>query len=285
VSLAYQLDPNDLFYFTYAKGFRPGGANNPLPPAACAQDFQNFGISAAPTTYDSDTVDSFEVGSKNNFNNRIRIATSLYYIKWHNIQQTVVPPICQISFIDNLGEATAWGGDIQADLALSDAFSAEITAGYTDARYTQDAKLSPDQTVPPIVASGDAITGVSGQPAAPFTASVGLEYRFSLAQRRSFLRLDWEYEAHAKWLPPGQDPNSGQYDPANFTLPSTSFFSLRAGMQFGSLSVEPFIDNLTNTHPITNYTFSIDPGTGDSRLQRNFTFRPRTWGVTAVYRN
>jgi outer membrane receptor protein involved in Fe transport len=285
VSLAYQLDPNDLLYFTYAKGFRPGGANNPLPPAACADDFAAFGITAAPTTYNSDTVDSFEIGSKNNLNNRIRIATSLYYIKWHNIQQTVVPPICQISFIANLGEATAWGGDIQADLALSDSFSAEITAGYTDARYTQDAKLSPDQTVPPIVASGDAITGVSGQPAAPFTASIGLEYHFSLAQRRSFLRLDYEYEAHAKWLPPGQDPNSGQYDSANFTLPSTSFFSLRGGMQFGNLSVEPFIDNLTNTHPITNYTFSIDPGTGDTRLQRNFTFRPRTWGVTAVYRN
>src|SRR5262249_25359284 len=111
------------------------------------------------------------------------------------------------------------------------------------------------------------------------------EYRFTLGQRRSFLRLDWEYEAHAKWLPPSQDPNSGQYDPANFTPPSTSFFSLRAGMQFGNFSLQPFVDNLTNTHPITNYHFSIDPGTGDTRLQRNFTFRPRTIGITAVYRN
>ena len=93
LNLAYQLDPNDLFYATYAKGFRPGGANNPVPQAACAADFQSFGISASPATYDSDTVNSFEVGAKNDFANRLRIATSVYYVRWKNIQQTVVPPI------------------------------------------------------------------------------------------------------------------------------------------------------------------------------------------------
>src|SRR5580693_1478099 len=66
VGLNFQVDPNNLYYFTYAKGFRPGGANNPLPEAACAQDFQSFGISQAPTTYSSDSVQSFEVGAKNN---------------------------------------------------------------------------------------------------------------------------------------------------------------------------------------------------------------------------
>ncbi len=33
-----------MYYATYAKGFRPGGANNPLPNAACPTDFANFGI-------------------------------------------------------------------------------------------------------------------------------------------------------------------------------------------------------------------------------------------------
>ena len=30
LGLNFQVDPNNLYYFTYAKGFRPGGANNPL---------------------------------------------------------------------------------------------------------------------------------------------------------------------------------------------------------------------------------------------------------------
>jgi iron complex outermembrane recepter protein len=287
VNLAYQMDPNDLFYATYAKGFRPGGANNPVPQAACAADFQTFGITASPATYNSDTVDSFEVGAKNNIDNRVRVASSIYYIKWHNIQQTVVPPICQISFIANLGEATAKGADVQAEFAMTDAFSAELTAGYTEARYTQDSKFSPAQATP-IVASGDAIAGQSsetggGRPAAPFTASAGVQYKFTAFAHESFVRADDEYQGRAKWLPPGQDPNTLQYNAQDFTLAATNFLSMRAGMNFGELSVETFIDNLTDTHALTDYNLTIYPGVGSSLL-RAYTFRPRTFGVTFIYR-
>jgi outer membrane receptor protein involved in Fe transport len=288
LDLAYQMDPNDMFYATYAKGFRPGGANNPVPYAACQQDFTNFGIKNSPATYDSDTVDSFEIGAKNNFDNRLRIASSLYYIRWHNIQQTVVPPICQISFIDNLGQAVAKGGDIQAEFAVTNAFSAELTAGYTEARYIADARLSPAEALP-IVADGDAIagessSGTSGQPASPFTSSVGLQYQFQLLARASFVRADYEYAGRARWPSPGQDANSLQYDSANFVLPSTSFVSLRSGMSFGQWSVEAFCDNLLDTHTLTNYNWSIDPGTGNSRLLNAWTFRPRTLGLTFIFR-
>jgi outer membrane receptor protein involved in Fe transport len=282
VSLAYQMDPNNLFYATYAKGFRPGGANNPLPPQACAQDLANFGIPAAPTTFNSDTVNSFEIGAKNNFNNRVRLATSVYYIRWNDIQQTVVPPICQISFISNLGKAVAWGGDIQADVALTDRFSLELATGYTDSRYTQDSRFTPTSAL--IVANGDAIVGQSGQPNAPFTASVGIEYRFNLGEKEAYIRADDEYQAHPKWLPARQDPTTQQFDAANFTLPSTNFLSMRAGVALRPWTVSAFVDNLTNTHVLTNYDWSINPGNGGSRLMRAFTFRPRTIGLTAIYR-
>ena len=293
LNVSYQIDPNNMVYGTYAKGFRPGGGNNPLPQAACAEDFANFGITKSPDSYSSDSVHSFEVGSKNNFDNRVRIATSLYYIRWNNIQQTVVPPICQISFITNLGKATAWGGDIQAQWAVTDSLSAELTAGYTDARFSQNASFGGTQgaygadgvtPILPIVSKGNAIVGESEQPGAPVTVSVGAEYKFTLAEHQSFVRMDYEYQGRNHWTSPRQDPNSAQYDPANYTLASTSFASIRGGMQFDAWSVEPFIDNLFDTHTVTNYDFTIDPGTGDSRLQRQFTFRPRTYGVTATYR-
>ncbi len=295
VNLDYQFTPSDMAYFTYAKGYRPGGGNNPLPPAACAQDLQNFGIPSAPTTYNSDTVDSFEVGTKDNLGGRLRIAASVYYIKWHNIQQTVLPPICQITFITNLGEAVAKGADLQIEWAATDALTADITTGYTDARYTRDsafATATPDANgnLPaPIAVAGDgilgSISGDSNPSNPPFTVAVGLEYHFNIAGYSSFARVDYEYEAHDKWLPPTQDPNTAQYDPANFTLPSTTFVSLRAGMNVGDFSIEPFIDNLTDTHVPINYNWSIDPGTGDSRLLREFTFRPRTFGVTFTYKH
>ena len=284
VSLQYQQDPHDLYYFTYAKGFRPGGANNPVPQAACGTDFANFGISQAPATFNSDTVNSFEVGAKNNFDNRVKIASSIYYIRWNNIQQTVVPPICQISFITNLGEAVAKGADIQGDIALTDKFTAEISAGYTDARYTESSRLSPAETTP-IVASGDAIVGQSGQPAPPVTASIGLEYKFDVVGHDSFVRVDDEFQGRPKWIGAIQDSNTLQYDSANYTLSSTNFASARGGMKFGDFQLEAFCDNLTDSHAITNYEWSIDPGTGTSRLPRDFTFRPRTFGVTFIYRS
>jgi outer membrane receptor protein involved in Fe transport len=288
VSLSYQQDPHNLYYFTYAKGFRPGGGNNPVPYAACGTDFANFGIPGSPPTYSSDTVNSFEVGAKNNFDNRIKISSSIYYIRWNNIQQTVVPPICQISFIANLGQAVAKGADIQAEIAVTDNFTAELAAGYTDARYTRDSVLSAGTQ--PVVAKGDAISGESGsgqngQPSAPYTLTLGLQYKFQLFNRDSFIRVDDEFQARSKWPAATQDPNSLQFDSANYTLSSTNFASARAGMTFGGWQASLFVDNLFDTHTVNGYEWTIDPGDGNSRLERQFTFRPRTIGITVTYRN
>jgi hypothetical protein len=57
-------------------------------------------------------------------------------------------------------------------------------------------------------------------------------------------------------------------------------------MNFGEWQMEVFCDNLTDSHTITNYEWSINlqvPGT--SRLQRDFTFVPRTIGLTFLYRS
>jgi outer membrane receptor protein involved in Fe transport len=290
-SFSYQYDPRNLYYVSYAKGFRPGGANNPVPYAACAGDFASFGISQSPPTYSSDTVNSFEVGAKNNINNRVKLASSVYYIRWNNIQQTVVPPVCQISFIDNLGQATAKGIDIQAEVALTDTFTLELSSGYTEARYTKDSKLSPTETTP-IVASGDAITGQSGQPNPPFTVSVGLEYKFNLGDHESYVRFDDEFQSRPKWRVASQDCPSAsgaggtlQCDSANYLLSQTNFASGRAGISFGEMQISAFCDNLFDTHTVTNYNWSIDPQDGNSRLERQFTFRPRTFGVTFTYRH
>ena len=303
VSLQFQMDPDNLLYTTYAKGFRPGGANNPIPHAACPTDFANFGIQTDPAQFSSDSVNSYEIGAKDNFNNRVRLASSIYYIKWNNIQQLIVPPVCQISFIANTGRAVAKGADVQADIALSSALSVELAAGYTQARYTEDFRFSSTGLNPrPLVSNGDAIVGASsetggGQPTSPFTVAAGVEYRFNVFAHESFVRVDGEYQGRAKWTTASQDPGSSQYDPANFVLPGTTFVSLRGGLQFGSWSLAAFADNLTNTHAVTdfNYTICSNPGAapavachanapGASRLERAFTFRPRTIGITAIFR-
>ena len=56
-------------------------------------------------------------------------------------------------------------------------------------------------------------------------------------------------------------------------------------MNFGDWQAAAFVDNLTDSHTVTNYNWTIDPGDGNSRLERQFTFRPRTIGLTITYRH
>jgi iron complex outermembrane receptor protein len=300
--IQWQADPNNMYYFTYSKGFRPGGGNPSIPydptfqnlTNGCTQDFINLGLTnGAPATYKSDTVQSFEVGAKNNIENRVRLASSIYYIKWNNIQENVVPPICQIQFTENLGNAVSKGFDLQADFQVTDAFSIESSFGYTDARYTTSTFIGPVTTGLPVVVAGDAIAGPNGigtgYSIPPYSISLGLEYKFQALAHESYVRGDWEYLAGDKWLHAGQDPNTSSYDTTALPTERESFASLRAGTKLGDFGVSLFVDNLTDSHTILNYNHQTNSyGTGGllaSPAYRYISYRPRTFGITVVFRH
>jgi iron complex outermembrane receptor protein len=301
VNFAFQADPNDLFYFTYAKGFRPGGGNAPLP-AYCdgSGGLNQTGYpNGAPLTYKSDSTQSIELGSKNNAGGRFKLASSVYWIKWNNIQQSVyVPYNCGLQFTDNLGTAVAKGFDVQAEMVLGAGFSADVAVGYTNARYTKSTVLSGivnGVTVPRILAhEGDAISGeaaIDGSPGTnpPWTVAVGTQYNFTMSGHDAFVRLDWEYTGRNNWLATVQDPMTTQYDPFTYSPSSTSFASLRGAVSLGNLQLALFVDNLFDSRTITNYQLSqVDANNPNGTLsvqQNAYTFRPRTIGITATYRN
>ena len=301
--IEWQADPNNLYYFTYSKGFRPGGGNPSIPydptfqnpTVGCTQDFQNLGLkNGAPATFNSDSVQSFEVGAKNNIDNRIRLATSVYYIKWNNIQEDVVPPICQIQFTENLGNAVSKGFDLQADFQVTDAFSLESAFGFTDARYTTSTFIGPVHTGLPVVAAGDAIAGPNGigtgYSIPPYSITLGPEYKFQAFAHESYVRADWEYLAGDKWLHASQDPNTSSYDPSALPDERQSFVSMRAGTLIGGFGVSLFVDNLTDSHTLLNYNHQTNSYYGSGALMaspayRYITYRPRTFGITVVYKH
>ncbi|HEY6456936.1 MAG TPA: TonB-dependent receptor [Steroidobacteraceae bacterium] len=299
LGLSYQASPDNLYYATYAKGFRPGGGNPNVPGGlVCGQDFINLGISGAPATYRSDTVQSFEVGAKNGLNGAVQLDTSFYYIRWNDIQQNIVPPICQIQWTQNLGAAVSKGFDIQADFDLGSGWSLGSSLGYTDAQYTRNAFVGTSAGgVLPVVAAGDAIAGENGTEQPPWTATLSPQYRFNLASHQSFVRLDYEYGSGEKWLPPTRDSRTSQYDSGANTLPSltlplfsTHFLSLRAGTQIQHMSLSVFADNLLDSHTILNANHQVmtdDPSTGvplATPLYRDITYRPLTIGITVVFK-
>jgi iron complex outermembrane recepter protein len=305
--IQWQATPNDMYYFTYAKGFRSGGGNPSIPYSptdptsniGCTQDFHNFGITHAPATYKSDTVQSFEVGAKNNIANRVRLASSIYYIRWNSIQGNVVPPICQIQWTDNLGDAISKGFDLQADFQVTSDLSIDSSFGYTDARYTKDAfpsgavigGLTPPK---PLVVRGDAVAGPNGigtgYSIPPWSATIGVEYKFRAFTRESFMRADYEYIAGDKWAHASQDPRTSSYDPTGIPTPRQSFASMRAGTHFGDWGVSLFVDNLADSHTLLNYNHQTNSYAGGpngyaSPAYRFITYRPRTFGISVTFRH
>ena len=86
-------------------------------PSYCDADLAAAGFpNGAPLTYDPDSTQNYEIGSKNAFGNNFRIATSVYYIKWKGIQQSVyIAGSCGLQFITNVGNAISKGFDLQAE--------------------------------------------------------------------------------------------------------------------------------------------------------------------------
>jgi iron complex outermembrane receptor protein len=295
VGVNFQADDKNLYYATYAKGFRPGGYNPPLIPTCGPSLIQEgYPSGQSPSTYNSDSTQSFEIGSKNNFDNRVRIATSVYYIKWDNIQQNVYVggSNCGLQFTDNLGTAVAKGFDFQADATIVGGLTVDFSAGYTSARFTKSSLGN--RAVAGDAISGEAAINYSPGTNPPWTVAAGPQYAFRLLDHDAFIRADWEYTSRNPWLAPVQDPASSQYNPNSYTLPATSFTSLRAGIKLGGWDVSAFCDNLFDSHTVLNYAqVQIDSGnpnfvqgqtTPTSVQQNNFTYRPRTIGITGTFR-
>lgn len=273
LGINYQADPNNLFYASWARGFRAAGANPPVPVLPCQDSLDNLGIPSAPTTYKSDTVTSYELGAKNKFlDNRLTLDSSIYQVDWNNIQQIVNLPQCAIRFIANLGKARSRGFDLQANFRPTRKVTIDGSVGYTHTRYTQDARLAPGGAV--VVNSGDAIEG------APWTLAIGAQYDFGLGGHNVFVRGDAEYKSRLKTPTSDRDPNSANYDPALIAPDSYTFVSMRAGVELGSANVSVFVDNLFDVAPQLGYTHQD----ANTLLFENATLRPRTVGLTLVYR-
>jgi outer membrane receptor protein involved in Fe transport len=294
VGLNFQADDKNLYYFTYAKGFRPGGYNPPLPAAICATGLEAEGYPSGqpPLEYKSDTTQSFEVGSKNAIADRLKLAGSVYYVQWDNIQQNVyVAGDCGLQFTDNLGTAVSKGFDLQADALLGAGFTVEASVGYTDARFTKTS--AHDLAIAGDAISGEAAINYAPGTNSPWNVAIGPQYGFKLAEHDAFVRLDWEYASRNPWLATVQDPRSAEYNSNSYTLPSTSFFSLRSGVKLGNWQISAFCDNLLDSHTVTNYaqvqpdTYnpSYNPSLPNSVQQNNFTFRPRTIGITMTFKD
>jgi outer membrane receptor protein involved in Fe transport len=276
VGLNYRFDPRTMVYVSVAKGYRIGGTNPAVgqfcyggPDSALG----SIGLTQVPPKYDSDSVWSYEVGSKSSFaEGRALIDASAYLIKWNGIQQNVPLNACGFQFTANLGEAESKGFDLRAEIKLADALSVGGTFGVTDAFYTTTVKLAP--TALSIVQDGDHIA------ASPWKAVLFSQANFPLFSHDGYTRIDFQYAAKQTDLVPGQDPLDGRYGLWYPSIPAQSYTSLRGGIKWGAYDLSLFAQNLFDTHPRLTVNQDVPTPTGGTPLLYVITWRPRTIGLT-----
>lgn len=134
LSLTWEASEDVNLYAAYSRGFKSGGFD------------MRGDATATPATedgYDSEIVDSYEVGLKGSFlDNSLRVNAALFYADYQGQQVTtqvakVTPPPGVVSFVDNVGSSTIWGAELEANAVMSRNISANLTFGYVNAKFNE----------------------------------------------------------------------------------------------------------------------------------------------------
>jgi outer membrane receptor protein involved in Fe transport len=270
-SLDYALNASSNLYATIAKGFRLGGPTGPVPayepngpppatPGTCDTDYRTFGLTGAPDEYQSDSLWSYELGSKGRYlDNRLSINAAVYAINWTAIQQTINLPTCGFNFTTNVGDAKIYGSELEVRALVTPNMTLSLNAGSTHAYITS---VSAEGSG--IVYPGEWVLNVP-----LYTVTPSFDYDAPVDDRMSvFVRGDFPYTGRSR----GYFDSSGL---PHVFQPGYGIVNMSVGFKREKLSVSLYVKNLLNWKNIIQYP-SVNS------VQEGYTVRPATFGITAT---
>ena len=266
--LSYEFNKDLLTYITVAKGFRPGGGNQPIPVTgplgdACEANLQTSHNTTdfvpAPLQFGPDTVWSYELGEKlRAFERRVTLNSAVYFEKWAGTQQNVPLP-CGYPYTANAGTAHIYGLEFELTALVLPGLTFTANGAYTHATFA--------------VGSLEAgITeGTRVQDIPERTLSTALAYRYGLNSNLALMtRLENDYVG---------ERTDVTYAVNN--LPSYDLTNLRIGVEAGHWSVMAFARNLTNERALLTNAFQINLNI--PTFNRTVISQPLTVGVDLNY--
>jgi len=139
-----QFDFTDqtLFYGSYAKGYKAGGANPPpaviIGIGATAQAAQQPTSIIHPATFDPEALDAFEVGTKNTlFDGALTLNGDVFYYNYvgYQISEIVDRTSVNLNF-----DAHVKGAELEATYEPIPGLKFNLSSGYEDARLAKGSK-------------------------------------------------------------------------------------------------------------------------------------------------
>jgi outer membrane receptor protein involved in Fe transport len=270
-TLSYTFSPDAMVYGTVASGFRPGGGNAIYPTTGvvwgAAFAAMNYTTGKWPSTYQPDSVWSYELGEKARFfDRRLTVDTSIYYEYWSHIQLEAYPDDWALNINGNY--ARIYGAEIETLAKLGAGFDLQLSAGYLNEWLDGGPHwvIVPVHTLPEVAPiSGTAVLNYARplNDAYTFTAQVANTY----TGRRYSLAFPEPFTSFGAYVP------VAAYDLTN----------LRAGLKFRDIwSVTLFVNNVFNKHAqLENlYTENL----ASAAFNQVVTNQPLTAGIDLTYR-
>jgi iron complex outermembrane recepter protein len=267
--LSYDLTADSNIYTSAAKGFRNGGPTGPIPyggfdGGVCGPNLQTYGLNSGPTKFDSDSLWTYEVGSKNRLDdNRLSVDAAVYTTDWKNIQQSLYLPTCGYYFTANVGDATIYGGELELSYRPITQLTLGLTGGAQHA-YISSASNPSEATV------GSWLIDV---PDYNYTGSA--TYVFMLSDSNSLVsRIDYTYSGSSYGSYQAYDYlNSPPSTNPNYHNPGYGVLNASFGYTGRIFDVSLYAKNLANDRkiiqqPEVNTVFEA------------YTVHPLTVGIT-----
>jgi iron complex outermembrane recepter protein len=166
LNATYKFDGRRLAYFTFSRGFRPGGVNRRSTPSL--------------PPYQADYLDNFELGAKTSWlDNRLRVNVALFHENWKGFQFAILGAN-GLTEIKNAARARIRGVEGDVNMLVADGVTLSGAFAYTDAKLSKNYCGVTDAEGTPITECDDP-TAPKGQrlPVTPkFKANAVLRYDF-----------------------------------------------------------------------------------------------------------
>ena len=258
ITLYHDLSGTSSVFATAAKGFRTGGPTGPItfgPTSICNTDFQAINQTTQPTEFKSDSLWTYEVGTKNEFaGRRVRFNASGYLTNWNNIQQQIYLPTCGYYFTSNIGNARIWGAEAEASFKLTSSLSFSATASANNAKVIQSNNATD-------VAVGQHLIDVPG-----ITATAGANYLHRVGPSNAVVALiNYAFVGHSY--------GSYLFTDSNYYNPAYSTVNASIGYRFGANQITLYVKNLFDDQTIIQRPQI-------NTVTEGYTVHPRTIGLT-----
>ena len=271
LNTSYDLNENHMAYFTYAEGFRRGGANG-IPLAG------PFAASPALLLYEPDQSENYEVGLKGRLG-QTNYTIALYHIDWKNLQINDSAAAGGYDLVANGTEARSRGVELELQGVIGDNFRYSFGYAYIDAQIDDSFEVLDNffGTIAPIISTQ------KGDPL-PNTSENSFSLSFDYTQPSPVFN-DWTLRWHVNGSY-RSDAQSGLVslipgDPQPFTVEGFSIWDASLNMYNGeNVNASLYIDNIFDELALTGGNNSQFVG---PRGQTFFIGRPRTAGLRVTY--